>query len=181
MKFAACVLFTALALLPGCSGGGSSADVQAARRFDAFPLYWLGPRFEKWKLETIDGLDRPGDFVTFIYGTCTPHDGEQPSCTPPLQVQVFPICWHIDSVAEAQIWKRRSVRGAPVGEQDSAPVLFSRAAQVKVYRGEGSDPGLPMRALRALRSLNRVPPVIGSRERIPATSAGVLAGSEPCE
>jgi hypothetical protein len=52
-------------------------------------------------------------------------------------------------------WKRREVRGAPVGTIDDAPVLFTDRVQVEVYRGQGSDPGLPLRALRALRSVNR--------------------------
>jgi hypothetical protein len=174
------VLLTALAMLPGCGGRGGDADIQAARHFDGFPLYWVGNRFERWKLESIDGLDGPAEFVSFVYGTCTPHDGEQPSCTPPLEIQVFPICWHLKTVAGASIWKRRSVRGAPVGVHDSAPVLFSRRAQVKVYRGEGSDPGLPMRALRALRSVNDVPPVIGRTGRIPAAANSVLGGTTSC-
>jgi hypothetical protein len=153
----------------GCTvlADDSEGDPTAARQFDEFPLYWVGERFERWDLTYIE-LDSPADFVTFIYGTCTPSDGEQPSCTAPLQIQLSPLCAHLDVVARAPIWKRRSIRGAPVGTIDSAPVLFARGAQVKVYRGEGSDPGLPLRALRALRSVNRVPPVIGPTRPIPA-------------
>jgi hypothetical protein len=66
---------------------------------------------------------------------------------PPLQIQVSPHCLNLDAVARARIWRERRVRNAPVGTIDSAPVLFASGAQVKVYRGEGSDPGLPMRAL----------------------------------
>jgi hypothetical protein len=50
---------------------------------------------------------------------------------------------------------------------DSAPVLYTRGAEIKVYRGEGSSPGDPIEALRALRSINRVPPVIGPEDPIP--------------
>ena len=121
-----------------------------------------------------------------IYGDCEVDDPdgffgpEGGSCTPPLSIQIAPLCFHLDVVARAPIWNRRSIRGAPVGSSDSAPVLFTRGAQVKVYRGQGSDPGLALRALRALRSLNRVPPVIDRAGRIPSPDRRVLEGSRPC-
>lgn len=82
-------------------------------------------------------------------------------------------------VANAPTWQRRRVRGAPVGTID-APVLFTNRVQVKVYRGEGSDSGLPLRALRALRSANEVEPVLEPGEPIPAASRAVLSGAAPC-
>jgi hypothetical protein len=170
-----------LVLAAGCSPAGrAKPDVKGAKTFTAFPLYWVGDRFERWSLATVEGLHDPAEFVTFIYGTCTPHGGDEPSCTPPLEIQVFPLCAHIEVVERAPIWMRRRIRGAPVGTIDSAPVLFTRGAQVKVYRGEGSDRGLPARALRALRSINRVPPVIGPAEPIPPPAPGVLDGTRRC-
>jgi hypothetical protein len=168
----------ALALVAGglasCGGSkASKADIEAARKFDRFPLYWLGERFGKWDLAAIDGLDYHSPIVTFIYGDCTPHGGEQPSCTPPLQVQVSASCSEPNSIV-------RRIRGAPVGTIDNAPVLHTRGAEVKIYRGEGSSPGDPIRALRALRSINRVPPVIASSGPIPAPPTEVLEGTRPC-
>jgi hypothetical protein len=138
----------------------------------------VGPRFEKWDLTTVDGFYPSSEIVTFVYGTCTASGGsfDEGSCSPPLQIQVSPFCAHIDVVASNPIWKHRRIRGAPVGSIDSAPVLFTRGAQVKVYRGQGSDPGLPIRVLHALRSINQVPPVIGPSGRIPAPSRAVLNG-----
>lgn len=176
-------LIAGLALVSaGCAGGsGPKSDTAAARRFAAFPLYWVGPSFERWKLATIQGLDRPREFVSFIYGRCTPRGEEQPSCAPPFEIQIFPLCRHLDVVAAAPVWKLRHIRGAPVGRNpDGAPVLFSRRTQVKVYRGEGSDAGLPLRVLRALRSINRVSPTIGPRDTIDPPPAGVLEGRKPC-
>jgi hypothetical protein len=147
----------------------------AARRFDRHPLYWVGERFERWELEHFDA----GNFVTFVYGRCEP--GEAGGCPPPLEIQIQPLCAHLEVVARAPIWRRRSVRGAPVGTIDSAPVLFTNRVQVKVYRGEGSDPGLPMRALRALRSANEVEPVIGAGDPIPPAPRAILSGSRRCE
>src|SRR5205809_7793315 len=126
-------------------------------------------------MTSIEGVDRPGSFVSFIYGTCTPSGGEQPSCTPPFEVQVSPLCSHLDVVAGAPVWKTRRIRGAPLGRNpDGAPVLFTRGAQIKVYRGHGSDAGLPLRVLQALRSINQVPPVVGPDADIPRPRAGIL-------
>ncbi len=72
------------------------------------------------------------------------------------------------------------VRGAPVGHIDGAPVLFARTKQVKVYRGQGSDPGMPLRALEVLHSLNEFEPFIPSLGPIPPPADGVLEGEVPC-
>lgn len=174
-------------LATACSSGAhpvpaeSHPDIAAARGFAAFPLYWLGPRFEKWDLVAIQGLRAPRQFVSFLYGRCTPSDGEQPSCTPPFEIQISPLCSHLDVVAADPAWSTRRVRGAPVGRNpDGAPILFSRRTQVKVYRGQGSDPELPLRVLRALRSLNRVAPVVRAHDSIAGPARGVLAGSRSC-
>jgi len=163
----------------GCSSlfGDSEVDVSEAAEFNGYPLYWVGERFEQWDLTHVE--IRP-QFTTFGYGDCEPTGGDEPSCTPPFQIQVSPLCAHLDVVARAPIWKRRSIRDAPVGAIDSAPVLFTTGAQVKVYRGEGSDAELPMRVLEALRSINDVPPVIGPTGSIPGADPAMLAGDRPC-
>jgi hypothetical protein len=179
-----------VALVLGASACNESAvvgpppDTAPAQTFKAYPLYWVGERFEKWDLVHIDVA--PRGITTFIYGTCKVDDPdgffgpEGGSCSPPLAIQIQPLCAHLDVVARAPVWKRRGIRGAPVGTIDSAPVMFTRGTQVKVYRGQGTDRGLPMRALRALRSINTVRPVIGPRGRIPAPAPGVLDGRRPC-
>ena len=173
------------ALALGFAGCGlqKEVDTTAARTFRAYPLYWVGARFERWELVHVD-VAATG-FSTFIYGDCKVDDpdGSGPeggSCTPPLQIQIQPLCTHLDVVARARIWEHRKIRGAPVGTIDSAPVMFTRAAQVKVYRGQGTDLGLPLRALQALRSINKAKPVLGVTERIPAPAPGVLDGRRPC-
>jgi hypothetical protein len=178
---AAALAVLALSGLAGCSQtvGEGDPDVGAARKFDRHPLYWVGERFEQWDLEHVDVGH--GEFATFSYGTCelpVPADG---GCAVPLQIQIQPLCAHLDVVARAPIWKRREVRGAPVGTIDSAPVLFTNRVQVKVYRGQGSDPGLPMRALRALHSANDIEPVIEADDPIPPAPRAVLAGTAECE
>jgi len=176
----AAALTVAACSLPGCvrTVGEVDPDVAAARRFDGYPLYWVGEQFEEWDLEHID-IGR-AEVSTFGYGTCELEAGTDGGCPPPLQIQIQPLCTHLGDVARAPIWKRRQVRGAPVGTIDSAPVLFTNRVQVKVYRGQGSDPGLAMRALRALRSANQVDPVIGPHDPIPPAPRAVLSGTAPC-
>jgi hypothetical protein len=161
-------------------------EVAAARAFRGFPLYWVGESFERFDLRYVDVPGRYG-FASLVYGECEAEDPdgflgpEGGSCTPPLQIQIAPLCFHLDVVARAQTWRRRSVRGAPVGSNpDGAPILFTRGAQIKVYRGQGSTKGLAFRALRAIRSLNSIPPVIGPADPIPGPDLRVLAGSVPC-
>ena len=60
------------------------------------------------------------------------------------------------------------------------PVLFTDRVQVKVYRGQDSDPGLPMRALRALQSVNTVEPVVDADDPISPAPRTVLSGAAPC-
>jgi hypothetical protein len=174
------VLLVSITLL--CAGCSRTArpDLAAARQFDAFPLYWLGPQFEGWKLASVDGLSGTPTIVSFIYGDCTPTGGSEPSCTPPLEVQISKLCPGLAAVARSPIWRHRQIRGAPVGTIDSAPVLFSRRVQVKVYRGVHSKPRGPLGALHALRSLNAVPPVMSSAGRIPAPARGVLDQPRRC-
>jgi hypothetical protein len=165
----------------GCTRtvGEGDPDIEAARSFDGYPLYWVGEHFEQWDLEHVSV--RPDGFSTFSYGTCELEIGMDGGCPVPLQIQIQPLCTYLEFVARAPVWKRREVRGAPVGTIDSAPVLFTNRVQVKIYRGQGSDPGLPMRALRALRSVNAVEPVIDAGDPIPPAPRTVLSGAAPCE
>lgn len=178
------VALCAVAILVGCSSGrhavgGGTPDLDAVRAFDRHPLYWVGEHFEKWDLEHVDIGN--GAFVSFTYGTCKLPEGMDPGgCPVPLAIQIQPLCTQLDVVARAPIWRGREVRGAPVGTIDSAPVMFTNRVQIKVYRGQGSDRGLPLRALRALRSANAVEPVVRVGDPIPPAPSGVLAGSSPC-
>ena len=180
---AATVVSAIVAFAAGCSSG-DGPDIESAASFERLPLYWLGESFEDWEVSSISGIDGTGALwrtpsVIVTYGTCTPDGGFEPSCTTPLQLQIFPLCWHLEAVARPA-GRGHTVRGAPVGTQDGAPVLLTRKTQIKVYRGEGSDPGTPIRALRALRSLNTVPPVVSEADRIPPPPSGILEGKRPC-
>jgi hypothetical protein len=165
-----------LVLLAGCAGDTEApVDLESARNFDAFPLYWVGEEFEGLKLTHVA---TGGVGASFTYGTCE-ITGDH-GCAAPLQIQVFPLCFHSSLVSPDGIWTRRKIRGAPVGAADGAPLMFTRLTEIKVYRGQGSDPGLPLRALHALRSFNDVSPRIDAAGSIPPPPPGVLEGRAPC-
>jgi hypothetical protein len=158
----------------------SSFTPATVAHFIGFPLYWAGERFERWPLIAINGPDGSDRVVTFVYGDCRPAGGEEASCSPPVQIQVTPLCQHLVELTADPIWRRRRLRGAPVGTIDSAPVLFTARTQVKVYAGAMDDPDRPLRVLRALRSANHVAPVIAASGPIPAPAPGTLDLSRPC-
>jgi hypothetical protein len=165
-----------IALAGGCSFD-RGPDVDSARTFEAFPLYWAGETFEGFDVSVIDGIFDGTERVSIIYGSCEPSGTFEPSCRPPVSIQISRLCFHLDAVNLPP--RPRRVRGAPVGGQDGAPVLLTRKTQVKVYRGEGTDPGIALRALASLRSLNNVPPVVSVAEPIPPPPPGVLDGETP--
>lgn len=74
----------------------SPEKVQEAREFKDFPLWWLGESSQSLALTMINEFTPERGHPTmnsidFIYGTCkVPPGGE--GCTPPLSIQVEPIC-----------------------------------------------------------------------------------------
>jgi hypothetical protein len=70
--------------------------IQEARDFDGWPLWWLGESFDSLSLANIDELTpsrgfSTSNFVSFVYGACTPRSGGE-GCAPPLNIQVDPLC-----------------------------------------------------------------------------------------
>jgi hypothetical protein len=169
---------TLVVLAGGCSFD-RGPDIDSATRFDRFPIYWLGAEFEGRELShvTAEGWS---EAAVLIYGTCEPSGTFEPSCRPPISIQIFPLCFHLDAVAVPSKERRRTIRGAPPGTQDGAPVLLTERTQIKVYSGEGTDPGIALRALEVVRSLNSVSPVISATDPIPRPRRGVLDGKPPC-
>jgi hypothetical protein len=103
----ACALAGAGALsLTGCAlqnGGADPLSARKARHFQAFPLYWVGERFDDLPLKAFvrtqqpasaaaraAGLDEPVNDVTLIYGTCDA-TGDS-GCNPPLEIQISAEC-----------------------------------------------------------------------------------------
>lgn len=166
------------AVAAGCAPDNNEPDVDSAKAFDAFPLYWAGETFEGFDVSLIGGIFDATDRVTIIYGTCEPSGTFEPNCRPPVSIQITRLCFHLDAVNLPAL--PRQIRGAPVGGQDGAPVLLTRKTQIKVYEGEGTDRGISLRALEALRSLNAIEPVISPTDPIPSPPPGVMHESQPC-
>jgi hypothetical protein len=173
------VLLGTLAVAGGCAAH-DDPDIDAAAAYEGSPIYWLTEEFEGHELEHIGGLEEDATAIVLVYGTCDHGGSLNGGCAPPLQLQIFPLCHHLDVVTRNPIWRTREVRGGPVGHIDGAPVLFTRTKQVKVYRGQGSDRGMPMRALDLLHSLNDVEPFIPALGPIPPPAEGVLDGEVAC-
>jgi len=174
------LLFLVIPFVAGCVfEPASPPDVAAARGFDRFPLYWLGVEFEGLPLVHVEA--RPeSEIVTFVYGTCDPPSHDEGGCSPPLQIQIMALCPHLEIVRMPASGKEMTIRGAPVGRADGAPVLLTSAAQVRAYWGEGTDAGVARRALAALRSVNDVAPVVDEDDPFPPAPPAVLSGERAC-
>jgi hypothetical protein len=76
--------------------------VDDMRKFNGFPVYWLGESFQGLPLVAVHRMDYPGAFpgkpynhpwheVSFDYGDCTIAPGES-SCPMPLSIHTRPYC-----------------------------------------------------------------------------------------
>jgi hypothetical protein len=79
-----------------------ASAVEDARKFEGFPVYWLGESFQGLPLVAVHRIDYPGAFpgkpynhpwheVSFDYGDCTIAPGES-SCPMPLTIDTRPYC-----------------------------------------------------------------------------------------
>ena len=77
-------------------------SVEDARKFEGFPVYWLGESFQGLPLVAVQRIEDPGAFpgrpyndprneVAFLYGDCTIAPGES-SCPVPLDIVIRPYC-----------------------------------------------------------------------------------------
>jgi hypothetical protein len=179
LVFGAAALGTAAAIgLLGCTGstetitvGEGDPDIEAARQFDRYPLYWVGEHFEGWDLEDVDVTavksderGRRREVAVFRYGTCELTVSNDGSCGVPLVIEIRPFCAQPNAVESG-----RQIRGAPLNFSYMAgdPVLYTDRVRITVFTGEGATHGMALRALRALRSVNDVPPVIDADDPIP--------------
>lgn len=164
---------------PAWDGRGKGPMTQAdVESFGDYPLFWLGDSFAGYNLQWVGRVQydappdipnaRPWDAVTFIYGTCTPSDG-QTRCAAPITVHVRPGC----AVRPEMIADRvragglETVRGGAQVHRfsDGHVVLWGNGVSVSIQA-----PGMPDlvdQAMLALRGLGRAA-AIGAGEPIPA-------------
>lgn len=91
------LLALAVASVEGDSAGtqeSNGVDLEPAKRFDGFRLYYGGDSFEELPLTDVDRDKQFGNpRWVFIYGDCEPEpDDPEPSCWLPLQVHNHTIC-----------------------------------------------------------------------------------------
>lgn len=152
-------------LAPGCDSEDSGGQVpegpvelEAVRRFDEFPLYWLGTSFDGLRLSAAErpraqlantAAGQPGR-ISFIYGTCeAPRDA---GCMPPLSVITEPG-------AEPERYGRRDVSTERVRAL-GVPARIIGGRELELYTGRqivviaGDSRRRIRRAVRALRRAN---------------------------
>ncbi len=117
------------------AGAGSAGDgertppsqftLEDARAFDDHPLYFAGDRVEGLPLVTVLRRSDTADFVSFVYGDCTPDDDM--GCAPPLEIQIWPACRrHLALYGSSSLGptlERMTVRGVPAAVLDGGTRL----------------------------------------------------------
>jgi hypothetical protein len=140
----------------GCSSGDApvtNAELERLARAPGPPLYYAGRSFAGLALTHAES--EGGGRALFVYGACEIEDPdgilgpEGGSCSPPVQIQVFPFDpkqWRL----AAGCYRRPPLRGVPTVRHDGLILLTARTV-VKIYaRGPAED----RRVARALRSLD---------------------------
>ncbi|MGH3137235.1 MAG: hypothetical protein ACRDPV_12185 [Gaiellaceae bacterium] len=177
----------ALLVLAG-TGAGSAQDgvrvpaerftLDEARAFDEYPLYFAGDRVDGQPLVAVGRRSDTAEFVSFIYGDCTPADGV--GCAPPIEIQIWPACrrhlalYEVSPAGLAQ--ERTTVRGvaAAILDDGTRLELQTGRATIVVFAGTRARLG---RIARDLRSLD---PGVARGGALPPPAAGALEGALEC-
>lgn len=160
---------------PGDSwDGGAAADKMGRAELEAFapfPLYWWGEDHDGYRLQSARHVsyEAPADIpngrdwnaVTFIYGACTPDDGED-RCPVPAALHVHSIC----ALRPEMI--PNFMKSGPEVQLDGGAILqpLTNAGQAIVWTGSASidvhylaDPDSIVDATRALRPISGAEPL----------------------
>jgi hypothetical protein len=165
---------------------GPAAGLTKVRRFQEYPLFWLGPTYGGLKLTGVDSgrVDVPSadhtriirthsHTVTFLYGTCTPGGGDEQSCPPPLQVQNWPSCGRNAALYGLHLPLRLHVRGVPAMRFGGRLEIWTGTSDVVIFFADAA------RAAAALRSVGGAPH-IGPGQRLPQPAPGAIGGRLRC-
>ena len=150
------------------AGAGSARDAEPvpasrftlddARAFEEYPLYFAGDRVDGHELVAVLRRSDSAEFVSFVYGDCTPADGM--GCAPPIEIQVWPACRrHLALYGSAPGdpgLERTTVRGVPAAVLDGGAQLELQTGRstIAVF---GDSRGRVARVARALRPVGDVP------------------------
>jgi hypothetical protein len=170
-------LVLVLAAAAGCGSDGTP-DLDEAKRFRQFELYYLGSSFEG--LPLTDGPDehlrdrRPPRPVGFIYGDCEP-EGDA-GCAPPLEIQVWPSCMRNPTSYSGPGSRPRSrfrARAVPAAEVGGGTDVYTGRVTIAIF----SDRPRTRRAIAALRGLNTG---VEPGDPLPSPTRAALEGRAAC-
>jgi hypothetical protein len=124
--------------LGGCGVGKEAMPLhgdltlEQAREFDEFPLYYAGERVDELPLVAILRRTDTANFVSFVYGDCTPAEYDQ-GCAPPAEIQVWPrasrgLGSYDVSVPGTPTPERMTIRGVPAA-------FFDDGTRLEVFAG----------------------------------------------
>jgi hypothetical protein len=128
-----CVLLA----LVGCGSAQEAAPLRGrltleqARAFDDFPLYFAGERVHGLDLVAILRRSDTADYVSFVYGDCTPAPDE--GCAPPAEVQVWPACKRHAGLYDVSA--PGAPRPAPAQVRGVPGALFEDGTRLELYTG----------------------------------------------
>lgn len=189
MRSLAGVAAAALGLLVFAgTGAGSAKDgvrvpagrltLDEARAFDEYPLLFAGDRVDGHSLAAVVRRSDTAEFVSFIYGDCTPVDGM--GCAPPIEIQVWPACRrHLalyESSAAGVGVERTAVRGVPAAVLDDGTRLELQSGRVTIVVFAETRARLG-RIAGNLRSLD---PGVERGGALPPPVRGALEGALEC-
>lgn len=150
------LLASGVALVVGDPGGpGGRLSLEEARRFDEFPLYYAGQEVDGLPLTAVLRRDDRADYVSFVYGDCTP--ASDAGCSPPAEVQVWGSAdrnagSYDGSVPGAPPLEHTRIRGRPAAfVGDGALEIYADESTVVVFAGTLERRRAIARALRCVR------------------------------
>jgi hypothetical protein len=181
----------ALALVLGSMlglGGASDSDRRLGSRpdfgmrdalaFAEFPLFDAGDRVDGLPLTAVLRREDTADYVSFVYGDCTPSDDQ--GCSPPVEVQVWPACRRnlrlYDSAQPGTpVPQPTTVRGVPAAflEDGLRLELHASRSTVVVF---GDSQARVLRVAAALREVGKP----GAGGALPSPESGAVEGALRC-
>ena len=170
------------------AGAGSGRDEEEMRheRFtldDArahadYPLYFAGEEADGHPLVAVLRRSDSAEFVSFVYGDCTPTDGM--GCAPPIEIQVWPACRrHLalySSSSAGHIGERSTVRGVPaaVFDEGTRLELQTGLSTIVVFADSRA------RLARIAGSLHSLDARVARGGTLPPPVEGALEGTLDC-
>jgi hypothetical protein len=139
----------------GPSGPGGNLSLEEARSFDEFPLYYAGDEIDGLPLRAVLRREGDADYVSFVYGDCTP--ASDAGCAPPAEVQVWAgrarnARSYDTSASGTPAPAHARIRGLPAAfVSEGALEIYTEEATIVVF-GDSRDRALAIAgALRCLR------------------------------